>query len=548
LHPLFNEELARQVQLPNDLRLRSHQITLAQCCHPHLGDEIVGRPRYRNGLLTRLKIHTQGCTRQRQEDMADAIPLGWWLRPPTRTIRRLDVMAMDEIRLLGDALSVVYAHAHVTLHKVEAEARYGQARMRFTIEADQKTLDEIETALLSLPDQRIDEVRQMHLLLSEWEELAVPLSVVTVNPYSRLPVSDRDMLFGRQKEIAYLQDLLASGCALVALRGQKRIGKTSLLLHLRDFRLTSPRFFPIFIDFQYFSRTDRAGIFYEIANAVYNGLQSAGRMGNVGAPLWDAFVQDAAYELENYLRHVQSSLGGRLVLLMDEFSITIDAYQRGELDTRFFQQWRGLVQQVQSFATFVVVIQQVSFDRLRNTHRENPAWQLLEISESLVLRPLSEQEIGDLVARPIRNHVAFTPAATESIIRLTGGSPFLAQAFCYALTNYISHRQLKGVGVDEVEQVRQMFMSPEENLFSHLLDLVHGLADPVVRHLAQLSGPAGECVSIEALQRDLPNLEPVQLQHILQRLIETDILVSCPAKTGVHFRSLLFGQWLMVNG
>jgi hypothetical protein len=195
-----------------------------------------------------------------------------------------------------------------------------------------------------------------------------------------------------------------------------------------------------------------------------------------------------------------------------------------------------------------VVIQQVSFDRLRNSHRENPVWQLLEISESLVLRPLSEQEIGDLVARPIRNHAAFTSAATESIVRLTGGSPFLAQAFCYALTNQISHRQLKGVDIDEVEQVRQVFMSPEENLFSHLLDLIHGIADPVVRHLAQLSGPTGECVPIEALQRDLPNLEPVQLQHILQRLIETDILVSCPAKTGVHFRSLLFGQWLMVNG
>jgi GTP diphosphokinase / guanosine-3',5'-bis(diphosphate) 3'-diphosphatase len=547
LHPLFNEELARQVQLPDSLRLRTHQIRIAQCCRPHLGDEIVGRPYHRNGIVTRLKVHTMACARLRQEDLRGAVALGWWLRPPTRTIRRLDVLATDERRLLGDALAAVYAHTRVTLHKVEAESRHGQARMRFTVEADQKTLDEVEAALRSLPNHRIDEVRQMHLLLSEWEELAIPLSVVTVNPYSRLPVSDRSMLFGRQKEINALQELLASGCALVALRGQKRIGKTSLLLHLRDFRLNSPRFCPIYVDFQYFSRRDRPGLFYEIANAVYNGLQSAGRIGDVGAPLWEAFVHDAAHELESYLRHVQSSVGGRLVLLMDEFSITIDAYQRGELDANFFQQWRGLVQQVQSFATFVVVIQQVSYDRLREAHHENPAWQLLEISESLALRPLAEQEIGDLVARPMRSYAAFTPAAVDQIVRLTGGSPFLAQAFCYALTNLISHRQLDEVSVNEVEQVRQLFMSPDENLFSHLLDLMRGLADPVVRCLAQLSGPEGECVRLEALEQAAPNLEASQLQRILHTLAENDILVSVPAKAGVHFRSLLFAQWLIAN-
>ncbi len=547
LHPIFAEELARQIKTPPEVHLRYRQIKLAQCCRPCLGDEIVGCPRYRNGLLVSLTVHTQACKSLDGNSTPNTLEVSWLLRPPTRTIRRLDVTALDSDGLLGAALAVIYTHSPQALHKAEAEARHGQARMRFTIEADQETIDEITATLQALPNHRIEDVRQMHLLLSEWEELAIPLAAVHTNPYSRLPVSDRDMLFGRQRELSWLQDLLAGGCGLITLRGQKRIGKTSLLLHLRDYRLEPPHFFPLYIDFQDFGRPNGATTFYEIANAVYNGLQRAGWAVDIGAPAPDAFQQNAAHQLETYLRGVQINLGGRLVLLMDEFSTTFDHHHYGWLDGTFFLQWRSLVQRIHPIASIVAVIQQVSYDRLREAHTDNPAWQLLEIAESLTVRPLSAKETTDLVALPMRTYTTFTPAALHRISQLTGGSPFLTQAFCAMLNHVIARHQSAAVDLAEVESVIQHFMAPDENLFTHLLDLARGVGDAVVRALAHLSGPEGECVSADRLAAALTDLTVNQINHTLTALLNNDILQPCPSGQGVQFASLLFAHWLVAN-
>jgi (p)ppGpp synthase/HD superfamily hydrolase len=546
LHPLFAEEVVRQVKLPDGRRLRANQIRLARCCTPRTGDSILGRPRYRGGVLVGIKVHKADCDQLRQSGEDAVIELGWRLRPQTRTIRRLDVSAPDEAGLLGAALAVIYAQHHVTLLKAEAEARYGQARMRFTVEADQDLIDQVENNLRALPDYHVEDVRQMQLLLSEWEDLAIPLAVNT-NPYSRLPVNDRDMLFGRREELARIHDLLSSDCALITVRGQKRIGKTSLLLHLRDYRLAAPHFYPIFIDFQYFSRMDSAGIFYEIANAVYAGLQQAGQIGDVGGPIWDLFAQDGPRSLESYLRHVHSSLGGRLILLLDEFSVTMDAHSRGELSSYFFSQWRGLVQGVRAFASIVMVVQQVSYERLRLGQRDNPAWQLMEIGEPLFLRPLAEKEIADLIERPLRNYTSYTPAAIERIHRLTGGSPFLTQAFCYALIGAAGRQGMTQIDEAAVEVVVHSFLAPDENLFTHLLDLIHGLGDPVARQLAHFTDPHGACVSIKKLSRALPGIEADRLGRILADLIANDILIPCVGGSGMRFASLLFARWLQAN-
>ncbi|MBX3000043.1 MAG: TGS domain-containing protein [Caldilineaceae bacterium] len=548
LHPLFAEEIVRQVQLPDGRRLHANQIRLARCCTPRTGEPIVGRPRYRGDVLIGIKVHRAGCAQLQESAPEEIVELGWRLRPPARTIRRLDVSALDEPGLLGAALTVIYNQHHMTLHKAEAESRYGQARMRFTVEADQDLIDQVERSLFALPNYRVDDVRQMQLLLSEWEDLAIPLTAVNTNPYSRLPVKDRDMLFGRREDLTRIQDLLTSGCALIMVRGQKRIGKTSLLLHLCDYRLLAPHFFPIFIDFQYFSRMDTsAGIFYEIASAVYNELQKAGRIGEIGAPLWHLFTQDAPRSLESYLRNVHTSLGGRLILLLDEFSTTIDAHDRGELAPRFFSQWRGLVQGVRDFASFVVVVQQVSYERVRHHHRDNPAWQLMEIGEPLFLRPLAEQEIADLIERPLRNYTRYTAAAIERIRQLTGGSPFLTQAFCYILVGTAGRQGISAIDVDAVESVAHQFLAPDENLFTHLLDLIHGLGDPVTRMLARLTDPNGDCVSIADLGRALPSIDADRLNAVLSNLIANDILIPCLANRGVRFASLLFARWLQAN-
>ena len=52
------------------------------------------------------------------------------------------------------------------------------------------------------------------------------------NPYSRLPVHQNTMFFGRNEERARIVECLRTRQPSIWLIGQKRVGKTSLLLHL----------------------------------------------------------------------------------------------------------------------------------------------------------------------------------------------------------------------------------------------------------------------------------------------------------------------------
>lgn len=548
LHPLFAEELIRQVQLPKDLSLHPHQLRIAQCCKPRLGDDFVGRARRRDDEIVGLSLHRADCDRIVDDENAELVPLSWRLRPPPRAVARLDVSALDEDGLLGDTLAVIYGRRpHVTLLKVSAEARHGVARLRFTVEADNESLiDEMALALEGLPRYNVDEVRKMKLLLSEWEELVIPQTTTGINPYNRLPVNDRDMLFGRSRELARVQEMLVGGDALICLRGQKRIGKTSLLLHLRDHYLAPHQYVPIFIDFQLFTQMDGEGLFYEIANAVYRELQTDGRIGEVGAPLRSVFRIDPPGQLATYLRDIQSNLGGRLVLLLDEFSSTIDAATRGELDPRFFRQWRGLIQATSSFASYILVVQQTTYDALSvQTQREaDPSWQLMELGQMLVLQPLDAKNARHLIERPTRNYFRYDPKALDYVCRLVGGSPFLIHALCNKLVNHMGREEGQTVKWADVEAVRLAFMHPNENLFAHLLELVQGLGHTVCHHLAELSGDEGRPVSFSQLQAALPGVAPARLHQALHELVAEHILETDGADSW-QFANLLFAQWLM---
>ncbi len=54
LHPLFADEVIRQIRLPRESGVRAHQVQLAQCCRPRPGEDIMG-------LISRRQGEIQPC-------------------------------------------------------------------------------------------------------------------------------------------------------------------------------------------------------------------------------------------------------------------------------------------------------------------------------------------------------------------------------------------------------------------------------------------------------------------------------------------------------
>lgn len=558
LHPFFADEIIRQVRIPPEIRLRPHQLELAQCCRPKPGDDIIGRPYVRDNIVTKLKIHRLHC-KKLGSHANDALQLKWRLQPELKAVAQLEMQAMDEDGLLGDAVGQIYAMLpSVTLYKAEAQARNGVAIVRFVIEAASgEIIEEIADALRRLPNRTVDEVRHISLPLSEREELVKPVTTTQMNPYSRMPVYEEGMFFGRSKELSEIRDWLRARVGIIWLLGQKRVGKTSLLLHLKNHFLDSKEFTPIYFDFQMLSSLRDSDIFFELANATYEELQADGHSLELGPPLHTMFEHDPMAHLVRYLRRAQNHIGsGKLVLLLDEFSRTTDAHLQGKVDESFFKRWRGLVQMTQPDVKFVIVVQQQAFDSMVERVQggvEDPTWRLMELGEKMPLLPLTDRDARHLIEWPIRNYLEFAPELLEHIYRLTGGSPFLIQSFCFKLVSHMIQLNKRQVEREDIERVSMEFMSPNESVFAHLLDLIRGVANSVCSRLAKMADEEMQqnkhsipLFRWEQVREANSNIHEDRLRSTLNELCERHILVQQEAESW-HFSSILFQEWLALN-
>lgn len=553
LHRLFEKEILRLVDIPRALRLRPHQLHLAQCCRPKPGDAIVGRIYRRHGEVVNLTVHNEKCSHIISHP--DLTSLKWRLRPSMMTVARVDLRGLDDDGLLGAVVNEIYARQpRVTLHQLHALARHGSARIQFDLHADQEiTVSEIVDALRGLPDFTVTDVQSLQLPPSEqaeWQEVAGGSSF---NPYSRLPVHQDAMFFGRAQERERIVEYLRTQQPSVWLIGQKRVGKTSLLLHLKEHYLPARNFTPVFVDFQLMGHPAQTNVFYQVASIVFSSLSSEGRLSDVGAPLQSLFDDDPARRLIEYLQNVQDALSGRrLVLLMDEFSRLTDAYLQNELDGAIFDRWRGMMHTTQrSGIGYVVVMQQQTCDTLVQHLQQlpnDPSWRLMDVGQRIQLRPLDGEDVRRLIEWPMRTHLDYTAETVDAIANLTGGSPFLIQAFCHNLVMHMAHQGRQQILPEDVERVRLDFMQPQDHTFAHMTEMLRGISNHVAATLARQAADAPDSeVSWAKLRAALPGVAPESLRTSLRTLTEQDILQQ-PAPDRWRFASRLFQQWLAMNG
>jgi hypothetical protein len=556
LHPLFEREVLRRVVIPRQVRLRHHQLHLAQCCRPRPGDEIAGRLYRRHGEVVYMTLHRADCPHIR--GLEGLIPLKWRIEPSLTTLARIEVRALDEVGLAGAVLQCVYArHPRAALLRVQALARHGSTHVHLDVQADAPgTVQEIVEALRRLPDYVVSEVQSLNLPPSEQEEWADSLSGGPAggmfNPYSRLPVHQNTMFFGRNAERTRIVECLRTNQPSVWLIGQKRVGKTSLLLHLSEHELPERGFAPVFIDFQLMDHPARIDLFFELANAVYARLSSDVELSAVGAPLRSLFAGDPANQLVDYLLSVQKLLGSRrLVLLIDEFSRLTDAYLNGQVDAAIFDRWRATMHRTMAAGVgYVVVMQQQTRDTLIQAleqRPDDPSWRLMDVGSSLQLRPLSDDDVRRLIEWPMRNHLEYSRAIVGQVATLCGGSPFLIQAFCHNLVLHMARQGSQKVTPADLESVRREFMQPHDHTFAHMTEMLKGITNHVAGTLARLAAAKrSRQVDWCQLSNALPNVQPDSLRASLRLLVERDILVQ-PGADEWRFSSKLFQQWLAMN-
>ncbi len=261
------------------------------------------------------------------------------------------------------------------------------------------------------------------------------------NPFiAGAPVLDDRLFFGRESLVTRVLEAVTAGSVLLV--GERRIGKTSLLHHLRRriTELSFPRysFYPVQVDLQGTSEARLFAVLAEDISLELTPILAGPRASStiITGPGYDHsdLVNDLSWVIDE-LQKVSPGLP-KLVLLIDEFdelnAFTPDTNQK--LKGLFTG---GLGEHITAVATGTKVSTQDS------------SWH--DFFEQIEVPGLSRADAAELVTAPVRGAFKIDEAVVDRIVERSQGRPFLIQKMCVGLVSGACARRTRKITLSDFE-------------------------------------------------------------------------------------------------
>jgi outer membrane protein assembly factor BamB len=342
------------------------------------------------------------------------------------------------------------------------------------------------------------------------------------NPYSTgTPTHDSKMFYGREKDIAFLTDNLkrVEAQTVMVLYGQRRTGKTTLLLHLKRSTALDPHI-PILVDMQ----TESLGIsisrlLRNIAYAIAKEFRKRGIP--VTPPHSDEFERDPTFTFNTFLDEAEEQLLGRkIIVLIDEFEILETLVQEGKLKQELFWYLRGLMQHRES----------INF-LLSGTHTikqlTGEYWSVFfHIALHHRLSRLSSESAIGLITDPVADNLEYEPYAIEKIRDLTADQPYLIHLICRSLVDHCNEKRKTYATINDVNTVLRDVM--QTGHFDWLWDGLSAEARTVLSLLAEGGREEGRALSLLEIEKICRHyripFEEEQVDIAFDELTEADVI------------------------
>lgn len=346
------------------------------------------------------------------------------------------------------------------------------------------------------------------------------------NPYSSgVPTHNSEMFYGRENDIAILQNYLTRNTKnVVVLYGQRRSGKTTLLIQLRNMPDTSNGIF-VLIDLQNMSYEMESieKLLHRFAYIIVKALKA--HQIALCLPALQDFAINPTYTFDVFLDEVEEHLAGRkLNLLIDEFELLEEHVMSEHLRPQIFEYLRDIVQHRPN----------INF-LFSGTHKitEFTKWYrsvFFNIARHHRISRLDFQGAEDLMVKPVQDFLEYEPHSLTKIHGLTADQPYLIHLLCNAIVEYCNDREKTFVTINDVNAVIQQVMPTGSYHFDWLWDQIGPEVRVALMVLAEGGKEEGRWLSfseIEALYRHyhLPYRRE-QVLDALKTLQEADIIES----------------------
>jgi hypothetical protein len=321
------------------------------------------------------------------------------------------------------------------------------------------------------------------------------------NPfYHRGPVSDPAFFFGRTRELAYLFDLLRKGQS-VSLSGPRRIGKTSLLVHMMNPDVARANACP----------PDRMR-FLLLDGGTIDGLSEDDLYGTIDRSL-GGIAQAVPYS--DFLDRIRNEFADpqrALVVLIDEFELVAANPRFGPA---MFNRLRGLAAQ---YPIRFVTASKNPLWKLGRVNPETLASPFFNFFAPLTLGPLEEAEARELLRRLSADAgKPFADRSLDAILALSGPHPLFLQVAGYRA--FEAADDSGGIPAETLPQIRRRMLA---DLESHLQYYWNDLEEDQRYALAALPMLGGENAALaeSGLIRDGRYIGSILEQFVRRMAVE----------------------------
>lgn len=280
-------------------------------------------------------------------------------------------------------------------------------------------------------------------------------SLNLVNPYIvGRPIYEPELFFGRRKLFRFIEDNLRQGVQVILLHGQRRIGKSSVLMQIPNF-VGKDNFIFIYFDLHDKSNLPLSSILQSLAVAINQKLDQLGLSSFADEPFSVTSLEASLYEsnysnlfLNEFLPKVIDILAQnnqKIVLLLDEFDV-LNNQSSGSLTEQFFVYLQSLINQYSELFLIPVVGRRIEdLDNLKSLFKQAPNHEIGLLD--------TRTEAKDLILKPVANSLKYGDDAVTAILELTSGHAYLTQAVCYSLFLQAEEEEKSVITVADVKSI-----------------------------------------------------------------------------------------------
>ncbi len=379
----------------------------------------------------------------------------------------------------------------------------------------------------SLIDEVIEKWRS--LIIEEGRQIAQRLDVrILPNPYiAGRPIHPEDgkLFVGRRDVFLRIEEKLQTGVGVV-IYGQRRIGKTSILLHLRE-RLPH-HILPVYLNLQSLMANTTGGFLWAVGNEAVKELR--GKLLITLTPhSAEEFIREPYLSFNRLLEEIERQLQPeqRLLLSFDEFEELEQRVKAGKIEKEIFAYLRGITQTGRRFAMLFA-----GLHTLEQMTREywNPFFQSIQ---TIRIGYLGELDARQLISDPIDQFpLGYDEEAIDRITEVTNAHPYLAQSVCHNLVNRLNDPLYRSNRAT-AEDVNAVLEKTLESSGYYFDDYVWGWSNADERLALALIAEAGDEADFAVVEKHLGREAALMAT---QNLIARDIISEHTERNDLIFR------------